>query len=231
MIQHNCSKDGPTSPPRPRPPAPDHQSFPASEMCDYEKTFRSKHGRPPRYRHCAAFGDPHVRTFHDDFHTCRVEGAWPLLDNEYLFVQATSAPVAEGSNATVTSKVCACGGQEGSGTPSVPGTHRLSGVPRRGRGNHSGPGGSRRGPGPHRCQGPIICQGSRGGDRESIVDPGGSRRGPGPHRCQGPTACQGSHRGDRETIVDLGAAGGVGEPISARDPQCVRGPTEGMGKP
>ncbi|XP_040508418.1 hemojuvelin [Gallus gallus] len=105
MIQHNCSKDGPTSPPRPRPPAPDHQSFPASEMCDYEKTFRSKHGRPPRYRHCAAFGDPHVRTFHDDFHTCRVEGAWPLLDNEYLFVQATSAPVAEGSNATVTSKL------------------------------------------------------------------------------------------------------------------------------
>uniref|UniRef100_A0A8C9FSC0 Uncharacterized protein n=1 Tax=Pavo cristatus TaxID=9049 RepID=A0A8C9FSC0_PAVCR len=104
MIQHNCSKDGPTSPPRPRAPAPDPQSFQASEMCDYEKSFRSKHGRPPRYRHCAAFGDPHVRTFHDDFHTCRVEGAWPLLDNEYLFVQATSAPVAEGSNATVTSK-------------------------------------------------------------------------------------------------------------------------------
>ena len=199
MIQHNCSKDGPTSPPRPRPPAPDHQSFPASEMCDYEKTFRSKHGRPPRYRHCAAFGDPHVRTFHDDFHTCRVEGAWPLLDNEYLFVQATSAPVAEGSNATVTSKVCACGGQEGSGTPSVPGTHRLSGVPWRGRGNHSGSGGSRGGQGTHQCQGPTACQGSRGGDRESIVD--------------------------------LGAAGGVGEPIGARDPQCVRGPTEGTGKP
>ncbi|XP_021238364.1 hemojuvelin [Numida meleagris] len=105
MIQHNCSKDGPTSPPRPRAPAPDRQTFPASEMCDYEKTFLTKHGRPPRYQHCAAFGDPHVRTFHDDFHTCRVEGSWPLLDNEYLFVQATSAPVAEGSNATVTSKL------------------------------------------------------------------------------------------------------------------------------
>ncbi|EOA93677.1 Hemojuvelin, partial [Anas platyrhynchos] len=32
-------------------------------------------------------------------------GSWPLLDNDYLFVQATSAPVAKGSNATVTSKL------------------------------------------------------------------------------------------------------------------------------
>uniref|UniRef100_A0A8C2TV12 Hemojuvelin BMP co-receptor n=1 Tax=Coturnix japonica TaxID=93934 RepID=A0A8C2TV12_COTJA len=105
MIQHNCSKDGPTSPPRFRAPVPDPQSFGLSELCDYEKMFRSKHGRPPRYRHCSAFGDPHVRTFHHDFQTCRVEGAWPLLDNEFLFVQATSAPITRGSNATVTSKL------------------------------------------------------------------------------------------------------------------------------
>ncbi|NWI10118.1 RGMC protein, partial [Crypturellus soui] len=104
MIQNNCSKDGAASaPPPPRPRAPDRPR--GLEICNYEKFFLYKHGQPPSYQHCAAFGDPHIRTFHDDFHTCRVEGSWPLLDNDYLFVQATSAPVAEGSNATVTSKV------------------------------------------------------------------------------------------------------------------------------
>ncbi|KFO96678.1 Hemojuvelin, partial [Calypte anna] len=105
MIQNNCSKEGPTSPPRPRPPAPNHQGLESLEICNYEKSFLYKHGQPPSYQHCAAFGDPHIRTFHHDFHTCRVEGSWPLLDNDFLFVQATSSPVAKGSNATVTSKL------------------------------------------------------------------------------------------------------------------------------
>ncbi|KAM9114800.1 LOW QUALITY PROTEIN: hemojuvelin [Pangshura tecta] len=104
MIQHNCSKEGPTSPPRPRPPAPNHQGFVSLDICNYEKSFLYKHGQPPTYQHCAAFGDPHVRTFQDEFHTCRVEGSWPLLDNNYLFVQATSYLVAKSSNATATGK-------------------------------------------------------------------------------------------------------------------------------
>ncbi|NXL80694.1 RGMC protein, partial [Leptocoma aspasia] len=101
MIQHNCSREGPTAPPRP----PVAERFEPLDACDYERSFAHRHGRPPPFRHCAAFGDPHIRTFHHDFHTCRVEGSWPLLDNEYLFVQATSWPVAKGSNATVTSKL------------------------------------------------------------------------------------------------------------------------------
>uniref|UniRef100_A0A8C0FY04 Repulsive guidance molecule C-terminal domain-containing protein n=1 Tax=Bubo bubo TaxID=30461 RepID=A0A8C0FY04_BUBBB len=105
MIQNNCSKEGPTSPSRPRPPAPNHQGFESLNICNYEKNFLYKHGQPPSYQHCAAFGDPHIRTFHDDFHTCRVEGSWPLLDNNYLFVQATNSSVAKGSNATITSKL------------------------------------------------------------------------------------------------------------------------------
>ncbi|XP_015270057.1 PREDICTED: hemojuvelin-like [Gekko japonicus] len=106
MVQHGCSREGPTSPPRPpQPPAPNPQAFGSPDFCDYEKRFAMKHGRPPLYQHCAAFGDPHVRTFHDEFHTCRVEGSWPLLDNDYLFAQATSYPVAKGSNATATGKL------------------------------------------------------------------------------------------------------------------------------
>lgn len=105
MIQNNCSKEGPTVPPRSHAPAPNPQGSQSPDICDYQKNFVHKHGRPPAYQHCATFGDPHVRTFGDEFHTCRVEGSWPLLDNKYLFAQATSYPVAKGSNATSTSKV------------------------------------------------------------------------------------------------------------------------------
>uniref|UniRef100_A0A8C5SLQ2 Hemojuvelin n=1 Tax=Laticauda laticaudata TaxID=8630 RepID=A0A8C5SLQ2_LATLA len=101
MAQHNCSKEGPS--PAPHPPHPSGAG--ATDLCNYEKAFAHKHGHPPAYRHCASFGDPHIRTFGDDFHTCRVEGSWPLLDNHYLFAQATHSPVAKGSNATATSKI------------------------------------------------------------------------------------------------------------------------------
>ena len=111
MIQHNCSRQGPTAPPPARGPAlpgagPARSSGPpAPDPCDYEGQFSRLHGRPPGFLHCASFGDPHVRSFHHHFHTCRVQGAWPLLDNDFLFVQATSSPVASGANATATRKV------------------------------------------------------------------------------------------------------------------------------
>lgn len=107
MIQHNCSRQGPTAPPPARGPAlpgagPDP---PTPDPCDYEARFSRLHGRAPGFLHCASFGDPHVRSFHHHFHTCRVQGAWPLLDNDFLFVQATSSPVASGANATTTRKI------------------------------------------------------------------------------------------------------------------------------
>ncbi|KAH0620202.1 hypothetical protein JD844_020242 [Phrynosoma platyrhinos] len=104
MIQNNCSKEGPTSPPRPPAPVPNQPGFASPDICDYEKNFVHKHRQSPAYQHCAAFGDPHIRTFSDEFHTCRVEGSWPLLDNHYLFVQATSSSIVEGSSATGISK-------------------------------------------------------------------------------------------------------------------------------
>ncbi|KAB1260982.1 Hemojuvelin [Camelus dromedarius] len=73
-------------------------------LCGHGR-FSRLHGRPPGFLHCASFGDPHVRSFHHHFHTCRVQGAWPLLDNDFLFVQATSSPVASGANATTTRKL------------------------------------------------------------------------------------------------------------------------------
>lgn len=107
MIQHNCSRQGPTAPPPARGPALSGAGPvpPTPDPCDYEARFFRLHGRAPGFLHCASFGDPHVRSFHHHFHTCRVQGAWPLLDNDFLFVQATSSPVASGANATTTRKV------------------------------------------------------------------------------------------------------------------------------
>ncbi|XP_037688883.1 repulsive guidance molecule A isoform X2 [Choloepus didactylus] len=107
MGQHNCSRDGPTSQPRLRtlPPAGDSQERSDSpETCHYEKSFH-RHAAPPNYTHCGLFGDPHLRTFTDRFQTCKVQGAWPLIDNNYLNVQVTNTPVRPGSAATATSKL------------------------------------------------------------------------------------------------------------------------------
>uniref|UniRef100_A0A8D0BIW1 Repulsive guidance molecule C-terminal domain-containing protein n=1 Tax=Salvator merianae TaxID=96440 RepID=A0A8D0BIW1_SALMN len=87
--------EGPVSPPQFPAPAGNHHLH----TCDCEKSFACKHGGPPAYQQCAVFGDPHVRTFSDEFYTCQVKGSWPLLDNNYLFVQATSYSVVEEQSA------------------------------------------------------------------------------------------------------------------------------------
>ncbi|KAM3609853.1 uncharacterized protein V6R79_021369 [Siganus canaliculatus] len=113
MSQHNCSKEGPTSQPRARTPLPPPppQLLPDSqersdgpEVCHYERSL-PRNTAPPNYTHCGFFGDPHLRTFGDDFQTCKVEGAWPLIHNKYLSVQVTNTPVVQGSPATATSKL------------------------------------------------------------------------------------------------------------------------------
>lgn len=107
MGQHNCSRDGPTAQPRlrtlPPPPGDSQERSDSPEMCHYEKSL--PRGAAPNYTHCGLFGDPHLRTFGDSFQTCKVRGAWPLVDNDYLKVQVTNTPVRPGSAATATSKL------------------------------------------------------------------------------------------------------------------------------
>uniref|UniRef100_H3D577 Repulsive guidance molecule BMP co-receptor a n=1 Tax=Tetraodon nigroviridis TaxID=99883 RepID=H3D577_TETNG len=112
MSQHNCSKEGPTSqprartqlPPLPPPLQPDSQErSDGPEICHYERSLAR--AAQPNYTHCGFFGDPHLRTFGDDFQTCKVEGAWPLIHNKYLSVQVTNTPVVPGSPATAPSKL------------------------------------------------------------------------------------------------------------------------------
>ncbi|CAN0264415.1 unnamed protein product [Lampetra fluviatilis] len=104
MAQHNCSRDGPTAPTPPhgrnRVAADWGRADPG--VCSYSPPEGE---RDIVYRHCGLFGDPHLRTFMDDFQTCKVEGAWPLVDNPYLSVQVTNIPVVPGSSATATNKL------------------------------------------------------------------------------------------------------------------------------
>lgn len=103
LMQHSCPKTGPTARPRPQPQLPFSR-----DACFYEKTFIQREGHPPEYLHCGVFGDPHVRTFHDEFQTCSVQGAWPLIDNDYLYVQATSEAMPAGGlglSATALTKI------------------------------------------------------------------------------------------------------------------------------
>ncbi|KAM4738736.1 RGM domain family, member D [Anableps anableps] len=101
--QHNCSSDGPTSSAK----VPSTSRPGVSELCDYENRvlLAGSGGQQKKYAHCGLFGDPHLRTFRDEFQTCKVEGAWPLIDNRFLSVQVTNVPVVLGSSATATSKI------------------------------------------------------------------------------------------------------------------------------
>ncbi|MBZ3877405.1 RGM domain family member B [Sciurus carolinensis] len=100
MSQRNCSKDGPTSSTNPEV---------THDPCNYHSHAGAREHRggdqnPLNYLFCGLFGDPHLRTFKDHFQTCKVEGAWPLIDNNYLSVQVTNVPVVPGSSATATNK-------------------------------------------------------------------------------------------------------------------------------
>ncbi|XP_036384644.1 RGM domain family member B-like [Megalops cyprinoides] len=96
MSQRNCSKEGPTSSSRPEAPA---------EPCARWRDPRGGEGAHPAHLFCGLFGDPHLRTFRDHFQTCKVKGAWPLIDNNFLSVQVTNVPVVPGSLATATIKI------------------------------------------------------------------------------------------------------------------------------
>lgn len=90
--------------PRPRPsiiPELPPNELPAPTVSPRHCQYLGKE----RYRYCGLFGDPHLKTFKNSYQTCRVRGAWPLIDNPYLAVQVTNEQVDEGSPATVTTKV------------------------------------------------------------------------------------------------------------------------------
>ncbi|XP_041964511.1 repulsive guidance molecule A-like [Alosa sapidissima] len=116
--QLNCSREGPGYPPPPPPGADPSRNSPlgppgGATLCDYWRRVEGDvHSVRPDAEgytgmnvHCGMFGDPHLRTVRDQFQTCKVEGAWPLLDNPYLTVQVTNTPVLRGLGPTGLTKI------------------------------------------------------------------------------------------------------------------------------
>lgn len=98
LLQNRCPRAGPTTQPRP---------LASEDGCPHQQGLLDTSDPPLEYLHCGVFGDPHIRTFSDEFHSCAVQGAWPLIDNDFLYVQATSSPVRAGSHATALTKASA----------------------------------------------------------------------------------------------------------------------------
>ncbi|XP_064620004.1 repulsive guidance molecule A-like isoform X3 [Lineus longissimus] len=103
MKHNNCSMQGEiyTGSDTNLGPGYERPQVPRARICSYkpQKALKTVH------RHCGLFGDPHLRTFGDEFQTCKVRGAWPLIDNEHLTVQVTNDPVGRAGSATATSKL------------------------------------------------------------------------------------------------------------------------------
>ena len=103
MKSYKCNETGTTFEPEVEVGGPHHPKPSYVGECSYP---RLASGAPPAYNHCGLFGDPHLRTFKDEFQTCRVQGAWPLIDNEHLTVQVTNEFVDMNEDtATATTKV------------------------------------------------------------------------------------------------------------------------------
>ncbi|XP_041371398.1 RGM domain family member B-like isoform X2 [Gigantopelta aegis] len=93
MKQHNCSHEGRT--------IDTSKITPASPSTPRECAYSGR----KVFKQCGLFGDPHLRTFYGEFQTCKVKGAWPLVNNKFLTVQVTNDAIAGDSGATATSKL------------------------------------------------------------------------------------------------------------------------------
>ncbi|KAK3098748.1 hypothetical protein FSP39_022683 [Pinctada imbricata] len=101
MNRTGCHVNGVTlRPDDSRAPDPGDKIYQDLLMCSL-KGKRSER----KYKHCSLFGDPHLRTFDNEFQTCKVEGTWSLIYNRNLSVQVTNDPVVSDGSATATSKV------------------------------------------------------------------------------------------------------------------------------
>jgi len=53
---------------------------------------------------CSLYGDPHLRTFGNTFQTCRILGAWPLVDHPLFAVQVTNSRTSGGQQVSRVTK-------------------------------------------------------------------------------------------------------------------------------
>jgi len=93
LNDRNCAMTGPVY----EVSKTDDVVLPPDELCTYRGA--------KEYKYCGLFGDPHIRTFNNEHQTCRVKGAWPLIENDYLVVMVTNEFVSFSEGATATTMV------------------------------------------------------------------------------------------------------------------------------
>lgn len=57
------------------------------------------------HRFCGLFGDPHLRTFDGKYQTCRIHGAWQVIENPFFGIMVTNDAVLNSTTATAPTKV------------------------------------------------------------------------------------------------------------------------------
>lgn len=61
-----------------------------------------------KFRFCGLFGDPHLRTFDGKYQTCRIHGAWQVVENPFFSIMVTNDAVLNSTTATAPTKVINC---------------------------------------------------------------------------------------------------------------------------
>jgi len=89
-----------------------HEDFSRNNSGENSQMVPSTHNACPmlfddkkEHRFCGLFGDPHLRTFDGRYQTCRIHGAWQVIDNPFFSIMVTNDAVLNSTTATAPTKV------------------------------------------------------------------------------------------------------------------------------